>query len=369
MPFRKTKEKRSEPKSAGADKQDRPIKKIPKPKILLIDCPIETIEPLLTAGFNAVGGSFGQPFSVEMRDGLIQIPSSVSLPNCSEQEIVIVDLTTPQFASAPQGRMLSSAGENAWWCSTASGYVDPRPIEMEVFRSSFDRIYLHGGIFVIFSEPRMNQDFFFGTKNHVQYHRNDYAKYRDNWGFLTVLSRDFIRIKPEYGNEITTTENTEPFSRLLAQHLEGAKFTATFNPEWPLKSEHNENIFFSLLKNKYGEAVGGAVLNRGSKGFVLLLPHVKNKPKFIFNLISEVLPDFAPRWFPDSTRFEWLKLPEYQHSGVLAVIEKQQQLRSQTDLAIQKLDNEIAKQKRIFGYLHGLLTNHDDALELVSKPA
>jgi hypothetical protein len=130
-----------------------------RPKILVIDAP-EVTPVLEQLGYAAVSGSFGQPVLVPAGAGYLPLSLTADgLPGYTEQEIVVADLAGP----APQeygGKSveLPGPGVEMVWAPTATGLVDPRPAVMLCVRDAMDRIYQHGGVFIIFGvgryEPR-----------------------------------------------------------------------------------------------------------------------------------------------------------------------------------------------------------------------
>lgn len=68
--------------------------KYPRPKILAADLDDSVVEHLRDRGFNVERGTFGQAFEVTRSSeyyGLPPFPGK--LPNYTEQEVVLVDLT------------------------------------------------------------------------------------------------------------------------------------------------------------------------------------------------------------------------------------------------------------------------------------
>ncbi|MHA2062185.1 MAG: hypothetical protein ACW963_07860, partial [Candidatus Sifarchaeia archaeon] len=128
--------------------------KYEKPKILLIDLPNECLDQVRLAGFNALAGTFGSPYKVSCSDNLEPVIGEPFLPNCAEQEIIVVDLTPPNVMDQPKGEKFTSQGEKDLWAKCNRGEIDPRPRCMNWVRSDFDRILSYGGFFVIFAQPR-----------------------------------------------------------------------------------------------------------------------------------------------------------------------------------------------------------------------
>ena len=89
----KSKKEKENPKKDGI--------KYHKPKILLIDLPSELTNKLKSAGFNVSAGTFGTPYKVEVSDNYQTVIPNPNLPNFSEQEIIIIDLTAPSILNSP----------------------------------------------------------------------------------------------------------------------------------------------------------------------------------------------------------------------------------------------------------------------------
>src|SRR5207302_1251805 len=127
-----------------------------------------------------------------------------------------------------QGEKSTPMDELDWWAKCSSGVIDPRPKAMTFAAKHFDRILHNGGVFVIFSDAREEQELVYGQ--HHEYHGLSIQQKipRDNWSFLPIFSN--LSITSDFGQEITPARNSSPLVKLLADHLEGAAFTCTFQP-------------------------------------------------------------------------------------------------------------------------------------------
>lgn len=137
-----------------SEKTSLPVR-YPKPKILTVDLPVALAEQLRRNGYNVLPGTFGRPYKVEKDDGYLPLIATPSIPNCSEQEIVVVDLAEPEPADKPKGEKLVANGELDWFAKTSLGVIDPRPRKMTWVRADFDRILKSGGAFVLFADFRL----------------------------------------------------------------------------------------------------------------------------------------------------------------------------------------------------------------------
>jgi hypothetical protein len=128
--------------------------KYPKPKILLIDLPVSAEEALKANGFNVSLGTFGKPYKVQKSSQYQQVIGSGTLPNYTEQEIVVVDIKLGEIASAPDGEPHVPREERDIWAKCDHGYIDPRPRAANFAKDVFNRTYSAGGVFVVFADAK-----------------------------------------------------------------------------------------------------------------------------------------------------------------------------------------------------------------------
>jgi hypothetical protein len=188
----------------NTDKEkEKPSKKFTpeyqKPKILLIDLPDIVIYSVRSAGFNSSAGTFGSPYKVKLGDGYQPVIPEYHLPNYTEQDIIIIDLTPPETIDNPEGEKITSEGEKDWWAK-CRGEIDPRPRVMVGVKDKFDRILDHGGMFVIFAQPRLYQKLVWAAKGVLGFIADDQEIQADNWSFLSILTH--LGIKADSGEEL-----------------------------------------------------------------------------------------------------------------------------------------------------------------------
>ena len=320
-----------------------------KPKILLIDLPDSVLDSVRSAGFNASAGTFGSPYKVELSDGYGSVICKPDLPNYTEQEIIIIDLTPPETLDRPDGKKMTSEGENDWWAKCSRDEIDPRPRVMKEAQNAFDRIFDHGGLFVIFAQPSLRQDLFLahvvhGLRNGVSIESKIHA---DNWGFLSILSS--LRIESDFGEEINVLEHDTQLSRFLRKTVRDARYNATFNPTSGI-----EKNWKPILSNKFEKCVGGLIVPEDSRGRVLILPQISKKPEAIVTLLREVLPDISPHLFPHIDR--WVERDEYKLDSVLKYKAKKIEVQQRAKREFDELDKKILEERDKHGFLHGIIT-------------
>ena len=336
--------------------------KYQKPKILLIDLPDTALNSLQSAGFNASAGTFGSPYKVELSDDYLPVIYKADLPNYTEQEIIIIDLTPPKTIDRPEGEKMTSKGEKDWWAKCSRSEIDPRPRVMNGVRNAFDRIFDQGGLFVIFAQSRLRQDLVLGKAPYGNLEISSKIN-ADNWSFLSILSPGYFEIKSDSGEEISVPGYDSQLFHFLRKTIRDARYTATFNPTPRIVKN-----WIPILSNKFAEFVGGLVKPEDSKGRVLILPQISKKPEAIVTLLREVLPDISPYLFPHIEGSRWVERAEYELDSVLKYKAKKVEVQKRAKRELEKLDKKISEERDELGFLHGIITNtKDDLVESVKS--
>lgn len=320
-----------------------------KPKILLVDLPDSVLDSVRSAGFNALAGTFGSPYKVELSDDYLPVIYKPDLPNYSEQEIIIIDLTPPETLDNPEGEKMTSEGENDWWAKCSRSEIDPRPRVMSLVQNAFDRIFDHGGLFVIFAQPRLYQKFVWAhVLRMLEVDREIHA---DNWAFLSILSPGYFEIKPDSGEEVCVPEYDSQLFRFLRRTVRNARYTATFNP-----TPRIEKNWIPILSNKFERCVGGLLVPEDSKGRVLILPQISKKPEAIITLLREVLPDISPHLFPHIEGIRWVEREEYELDSVLGYKTEKIKVQQRAKRELEEIDTKISEERGELSFLHGIIT-------------
>jgi hypothetical protein len=321
-----------------------------KPKILLIDLPTTVFEKVQGVGFNVSTGTFGCPYKVEVGDGYQPVIVKASLPNYTEQEIIFIDLTSPSTIDGPEGKKSTSIGENDWWAKCNKGEIDPRPRAMAMAQDAFDRIFHHGGLFIIFAEPRLYQELAWAKFRFGSFDIDSKLPF-DNWSFLSILSPDHLEIKFDFGEEIDIPNYDFPVCNFLKRNIMSASYTATFNPTYRTVSN-----WLVIANNKFGSSVGGLIVPDNSKGRILILPQLSNKPEVIVTLLKEILPDISPHLFPHVEGARWVERDEYELSQVLNYKTDKIKVQQRAEREVEDIDKKILEERAKYGFLHGVIT-------------
>ena len=100
-------------KEVSMQKEPTAIKYL-KPKIMLVDCPKSASSALVKRGFNVNAGTFGKPYKIDKNSGYRPLIGSASLPEHTEQEIVVVDLSIAKLADGTRRRKTPTGRGNRY---------------------------------------------------------------------------------------------------------------------------------------------------------------------------------------------------------------------------------------------------------------
>lgn len=352
----------SQPAPAGLS-PDTPVSHFDHPQVLLLDVDTASELALREAGFNISTGSFGTPYKIAARDGMQQVIENGHLPaNYTEQEIIIADLVSRPPTDLGRGQTASSPRQASWWTRADTGLIDPRPSFMSTFRGDFDRTVEYGGVFVIFADARHNEgNFVFGHLGRDAFGRDQFMRedfYCDNWSMLSLLAPYALVASFATGRDIRPIEATghrsfDTLSRTIADHLSTASFSCTMQPRtYQLKER-----WVPLATNRFGEAVATLIVpEEEAKGWVLLLPNLDDRPRFLKRLLVGVLPEMAPQLFPHVEGARWVEHSEYELPGVLDLKGHIRQVEEEARVRVGELEERITATRHDLGYLHDLLT-------------
>ncbi len=332
--------------------------RFPRPKILAIDLKPEDVDLLSEAGYNVRVGTFGQPLQVPAAPGRFQhLQPQASLPNYTEQEVIIADLAPPAAVDETATATGPPPQETSIWVDTGDGVIDPRPRVMNLVQGKFDRIHQHGGVFILLADMRHDPGYVLarptGMYGGVEV---EHEVPIDNWGCLSLL--DTLEVSGDQGVELEpgATEAAQAF--VLTRHLKDAHFSCLIKPGARISER-----WITLATSKYGDPVAGIIVpSEPSEGWVIILPRIAAPGQLTRELLDEVLPNLTPRLFPDSEGSRWTRREEYELPGVLDLAAEIRQVEEESRERINALEAAIEEQRAESGFVHELLTGTGNTL-------
>lgn len=334
------------------------------PKILLIDAVPEVAETLTNDGYNVSNGTFGKPYKVHKDSGYQPVVVKASLPNFTEQEIVVIDLVPADPEVRPPAEKMTPERELDWWARCSSGVIDPRPRAMAMVQDHFDRILDNGGAFIVFSDTRDRQELVYAADygGYTGLHIERGIHY-DNWSFLGILSN--LTVNDDHGEEIQASNQEWPLAKLLADHVDNATFCCTLEAQWHIKDRWEV-----LAKNKYGAAVAGVIIpaEKTKGGWIFILPRIKDKARFLSSFLKNILPDLCAPLFPHAEGQKWVHRPEYELPSVLEKAKQISEIQDDAARKVSDLEKAIEGDRNASAFLYALIRETGDPLvEAVKK--
>jgi len=341
-----------ENKYRGKMNEEEPLKefipKYEKPKILLVDLPEETLPLVQSAGFNAVSGSFGTPYEVKPDNRYLPVIPNAHLPgDYTEKEVIIIDLTVPEKRIVYPGGIGIAGNEDRWWIQCKQDTIDPRLVQMNEGRNNFDRILTHGGFFIIFAQPRFYQNLHQVKGSNID---TNPSLQLNSLGFLSIFVH--FNVNKDSGKEIYILDDDSEILQFFSKNIKDAYYTATLSV-----SPSSFFIWSPILKNKFDQYVGGLMEIKDSKGHIMILPQMSNKPEFVLALLNEILPVISPDIFPYAESKKWINNDEYQPDSIIKLKEEKIEIQKKAQEEIDKLDNLIEDERNKFSFLSGILTS------------
>jgi HPt (histidine-containing phosphotransfer) domain-containing protein len=332
--------------------------KYQNPKILLVDMHEDSRASLEKHGYNVSPASLGHLYTVKQENRFFPLVSKHEVPqNYKEQDIVVIDMCCQHNHDSPEE--VVEKVENGVFVNHSQGYVNTKPLFSKFLENDFNRILDTGGIFVVFSSALAVESYYLGLK------RNSYGEIQDspnecnNWNFLSIIGNQAERkIGDDHGSTIRFPQELPKdwlITSLLSEHLDQATYSCTFSLDTWFPNE-----WIPLLKNKYGSDIAGIITL--SKGWVILLPNLKDKVNFTTKLITQFLPNLAPALFPEQEHLSWVNNIKYCLPQVNQFQQQIVKVQEQASLKIAELEQEIENQKTNFSYLFNLLTETGDSL-------
>lgn len=338
--------------------------KYDRPKILLIDVGDKSAQALIKEGHNVSVGTFGTPYKVPKGAGYQPVIVKASLPNYTEQEVLIVDTMPDEFVDNPPGEKSRPNEELDWWAKCSHGVIDPRSRAMVMVQDQFSRILSNGGTFIIFADNRDSQELVW-AQSHGRY---DFSIERelpyDNWSFLSLLSN--LEIAGDHGEEMKPINEEWPLVRLLSDHLKDGSFSCTLEPNWQLKDQ-----WIALAKNKFGSVVAGAIApqEKTKSGWIFIFPRISRRDEFLASFIKNILPNFCPLLFPHWEGKSWIYRKEYELPSVLSKVGQISEIQDEAARKVEVLEKAIQAERDENQYLYHLISETGTGLVDAIKKA
>jgi hypothetical protein len=332
----------------------KPARKYRHPKVLAIDLDANDVTTISAGGFSVESGSFGTPIRVPKSERYLHVPIKGQLPHVSEQEVVVADLAPPALSDDLD--IGEEPVSKSVWQQMSGGVLDPRPYLMYVARDYFDRIYAHGGAFILFADAEWNPNYVEAHPHSISYGDPIHVS---NWSLLSALSA--LRVEHDFGREVKIEDKT---STSIVEALGNeAPFTCVVEPyEW------SRDRWVTIATNKYGKPVAGLLVpEKKTEGLIFVFPQVEEKGKLVRGLLEDLLPRLSPKLFPEDERQAWVEQEVYAVPGIVELQQQIEEVKAKAEKKVEGLQAQIATRREEAAHLHQLLTATGDELVTAVK--
>ncbi|MEA4957729.1 hypothetical protein SDC9_07609 [bioreactor metagenome] len=331
--------------------------KYKKPKIILLDLDKSSTEILKKEGFNVTSGTLGSKYKVEKTTDYCQIYFDSKLPNLNEQEIVCIDINGNK--TLDDSKTVDTPPEKKqYWGECSNGIIDPAPILMKQFETSFKRILNHGGLFIIFASRKIYPNIIFGSKQ--GYSLDGDKEKLHNWSFLPFFEGGYydFKTKNDYGEEIYINPQLKEndLKKLLKKHATCMNYEITFK-----LGNGVEKGWKPLLLNKYDDIVGG-IFSPETGGEIVILPQSSKKDEIIHELMTNIIPTIKPSLFPEMENKSWIHNDEYEFENVKKYKSDIEKVQKETKQKINDLNDKIKEEHDQWEFLNNIITETDKKL-------
>lgn len=163
------------------------------------------------------------------------------------------------------------------------------------------------------------------------------------------------------GEKIKAEENR--LAKYIEKYVVGYKSIFDLPKKWDDTTKTNkvDEKFYPLLENQDGEVVSYFAYS-GSLGYELVLPLCEKKSDLIEGLLTTILPEIIPDFFPEAKTFAWSKEQEFLSKEVIEIENRKIEIQKEYEEKLKRLDEsrEIIQQEYCF--FTELLTETGDKL-------
>ena len=163
------------------------------------------------------------------------------------------------------------------------------------------------------------------------------------------------------GKKIISENNN--LANVISKYVKGYNVIFNLPSQWDQSSQKSiaDPSLIPLLKNQDGDVVSYIGYSKNS-GYEILIPLCEKKDELIEKLLTSVLPEMLPDFFPESKQFEWLKEQEFLPKEILELEKERTLIQEKYDLEINLLNERRSAIDKKYKFLHDLLIETGDNL-------
>jgi hypothetical protein len=165
----------------------------------------------------------------------------------------------------------------------------------------------------------------------------------------------------KHGKKMQTEKNN--LANCISQYAKEYKVVFGLPTKWD-KGSHTwitDPNYIPLMKNQDGEVISYIGYSENC-GYEIVLPVCEKKEELIVKLLSSVLPEIIPSFFPESKEFAWINEQEFLPKEILAIEEERNKIQEEYNLKINSLDERRIDIEKKYKFLNDLLIETGDKL-------
>lgn len=168
-------------------------------------------------------------------------------------------------------------------------------------------------------------------------------------------------VTSKHGKKMQTEKNN--LANCISQYAKEYKVVFKLPTKWDNDSHTSitDPNYIPLMKNQDGEIISYMGYSENC-GYEIVLPVCENKEELIVKLLSSVLPEIIPSYFPESKEFAWINEQEFWPREILAIKEERNKIQEEYSLKIKSLDDRRIDIEKKYKFLNDLLIETGDKL-------
>ncbi|MGD8564042.1 MAG: hypothetical protein PVG03_15985 [Desulfarculaceae bacterium] len=332
-----------------------------KPKVCFFDFEEEIIGILPSATFNCYFGSLGSPINI----GEGQRPAKCLLnyrfpANLHEYSIFVIDLKPKKpLPYCPEDHEISYVDDLYVYyfvVNYPTTIFNPIPYTAKLFEDKISSLKKQV-IVILFANSIENYTYIARV---IKKNENIDSKplVHSNYDLLPFKIKKWNK----FGTRIIVAESR--LSELLNRHKNTCKYRTCFEKieKWDdyKKQKVSDPKFKPFAYNDQEEVVSFSYFTNNTVFFVF--PDIDDKVSFLKDFLTNHLPDFFPKLFPNITTYNWLHEPPYQVPGEKGILGEKKKYELEYKEKIVRLEKDIVENRNRYNFLHDLIKESGDIL-------
>jgi len=345
-------------------KEDKEEIKYKKPLICSFDLVESEAKIVDQSGYNIYQGSLGSLVEVqnEYNRGHFCLPNGLYPDNLHEYDILLFDLNNYSKRKYKQDEhsktKVTTKNDLYLYCSYPKNVFAPRAYTASLLRSQISNMIDKDSVIIIFANSSFETEYEIAKKD-GQFANvvNSEKKY-----IYDFLPNGIRSSGNKNGSKISINYEINAFERIFSKFIDQMEYKIIFHHpnEWVNGKNEKSKNFIPLLYNDSQDIISYAEKNNNQWAFIF--PDMKDKGKFVSELLNEVLPNITPELFPEHESGSWTNSEEYYLPNHKKLLLKKQEILEKHKNEVDNINKQIEDNLRLHEFLHNILKQTGDEL-------